>query len=281
MIELLLKWLSFLIEKCPFLISLICMTGIFLLLAKSIRKQTKLYYIVFAIPAVLCILQEILTLVKIDIVNFYSIPIMGEVMRQYIHMAGFGYPLLVIIMYVGALNPKNPNVKKILSIRKELSIISGFPVLTHSIIRLMYNIPSTIEFFVSRNTYLEKSRWPVNSTLGAELTNIGYLLGILMVILFLVLWVTSFNSIHKRLGAKKWKRIQNWSYILYAMLFLHSALLNTGWMMDMGISGGNKDFLLSSALGLASTCLVFISYLILRLRKWKQDAHIGVTNIQL
>jgi DMSO/TMAO reductase YedYZ heme-binding membrane subunit len=105
------------------------------------------------------------------------------------------------------------------------------------------------------------------------MSNAAYLLGILMVVLFLVLWITSFDSIHKRLGARKWKKIQNGSYVLYAMLFLHSILIHTGWMLSMG--GGRargKDVILSSVIGITSTCLVFGSYLILRLRKRKTDA---------
>lgn len=266
MIELILKWLTFSIEKCPFLISLLCLTGIFLLLAKSIKRHSKIYYIAFALPAVLCALQEIFSLLGIEQLNFYKLPVIGEIMMQYIHMAGFGYPLLVIIMYVGALNPKNQSVKKILSIRKELSIISGFPILVHAFIRITYNLPQSFSFFADIDGYIEHND-RVYSTLGQILSNSGYILGIFMTILFFVLWITSFKSIHRRLGQKKWKKIQNWSYLLYAMLFLHSVLLNTGWMIDMGFAGNNKESLLLYTIGLISTCLVFISYFVLRLRK--------------
>lgn len=46
--------------------------------------------------------------------------------------------------------------------------------------------------------------------------------------MFLVLWVTSFDRIRKRMGYKKWKSVQRWSYALYAMLFIHSAGIDTG-----------------------------------------------------
>jgi hypothetical protein len=43
-----------------------------------------------------------------------------------------------------------------------------------------------------------------------------------MAILFVILWATSFDVVHKWLGNVRWKKIQRWSYVLYAMLFLHA-----------------------------------------------------------
>lgn len=271
MVELLFKWLTFLADQCPLLVSSIVLTGLFLLLAKSIKKYPTRYYIAFAAPAILYFVQQILTFAGTEI-NFIRLPIIGELVREYIHVGGFAFPLLVIIMYVGALPAKNTYVKKIRMIRKELSIISGFPILVHSFVRIMHNLPDAFDFFGDTAGYMEKHE-RVKSVLGAGLSNAAYLLGILMVVLFLVLWITSFDSIHKRLGGKKWKKIQSWSYVLYAMLFVHSILIHTGWMLSMG--GGRargKDVILSSVIGITSTCLVFGSYLILRLRKRKTDA---------
>jgi DMSO/TMAO reductase YedYZ heme-binding membrane subunit len=261
MVESVFKWLTFLADRCPLLVSSIVLTGIFLLLAKSIKKHSARYYIAFAIPAILYFVQEVLLLTKTGS-GFRGVPVIGELIREYVHASGFGFPLLVIIMYVGALPPQNVNVKKILMIRKELSIISGFPILVHSFVRIMHNLPASFE----------KQTW-IKNGVGGGLSNASYLLGILMVVLFVVLWITSFDSIHKRLGAKKWKKIQNGSYVLYAMLFVHSILIHTGRMLSMG--GGRargKDVMLSSVIAIVSTSLIFGSYLILRLRKRKKDA---------
>jgi DMSO/TMAO reductase YedYZ heme-binding membrane subunit len=115
----------------------------------------------------------------------------------------------------------------------------------------------------------------VSSALGAGVTNSAYLLGVLMAVLFLILWVTSFDAIHKRLGAVRWKKIQRWSYVLYAMLFVHSLLLGIGGLLNGGGGHGRgrgEDMTLVMTVGIISTCLVFISYLILRLRKMRRDA---------
>jgi DMSO/TMAO reductase YedYZ heme-binding membrane subunit len=266
MVELLFKWLAFLADQCPLLVSSIVLAGIFILLAGSIKKHPARYYLAFALPAILYLVQLTLP------VSFREVPLLGEMIRVYVHAAGLGYPLIVIIIYAGALSPRHAGVRKLLLIRKELSIISGFPVLVHALARILHNLPGAFAFFGDTSGYME-AHPRVQSCLGAGLGNAAYLLGIAMTLLFLLLWITSFDAVHKRLGARKWKKVQNWSYALYAMLFVHSVLIHAGWMLSTG--GGQargKDVILSGTIGIASTCLVFGAYLLLRLRKRKADA---------
>ena len=77
----------------------------------------------------------------------------------------------------------------------------------------------------------------VVSELGAGFTNFSYVLGIVMLAIYLPLWVTSFDSVHKRMGTIKWKKLQKWSYVLYATLFIHAMGLQIGGMLNP--RGGN------------------------------------------
>jgi DMSO/TMAO reductase YedYZ heme-binding membrane subunit len=267
MIGLALKLLTFLYENCQLPTSVIILTGIFFLLAKSIKKRPGIYYFVFAIPAIIFIARQILSSCGINFLEFPRESIMSAVLREYVHVAGFAYPLLVIIMFVGALPPENRYVKRILMIRKELSIISGFPILIHSWVRIRHTFPDSISFFTDKNSYLEKNEW-VNSEIGAGFFNTGYILGIILFVLFIILWITSFDSLHRRLGAVRWKKIQRWSYALYALLFIHSILLNLGWMLN----SSDRDRTLGGIIAISFTCLVFGSYLVLRIRKARRDA---------
>ncbi len=251
-------------DYASLLTSLIILTVFFLLLSKSIKKHAYIYYIIFSIPFVLSVIQFILMVSEVTSFSFYKIPVIGDIMGANSRMAGFGFPLLLIIMYIGALNPKNPYVRKLLNIRKELSIISGFPVLAHSLIRVAYTFPNALQYFTNHSDYIAKNDW-VKSNIGVGLSNFGYVLGILMVTVFLVLWITSFDSIHKKMGGKKWKKVQKWSYVLYAMLFVHSVTLHVGWLLNSGFD--DSLYLTKESIAIASSVLVFLSYLILRLRK--------------
>ncbi|MDR2920526.1 MAG: ferric reductase-like transmembrane domain-containing protein [Tannerella sp.] len=183
-----------------------------------------------AIPFVLVALPFIARIFGIEMAGFVRIPFLGEIIRDYIHMGTFGHPLLIIIMYMGALDPKMPAVNRLMSIRKELSIICGFPVLTHSLIRVVNNFPNALKFFTNNEEYLANTK--VVSELGAGISSFSYVFGILMVILFIPLWVTSFGAVRRRMGQKKWKKLQRWSYVLYATLFIHAMCIQIGGMLN-------------------------------------------------
>lgn len=258
--------LKFFTDYAPLLTNLLILIGFFLLLSKSIKKHANIYYVIFGIPLALLIIDIILPLIGVTSFSVYKIPVLGDVVWPNTNMINLGYPILIIIMYIGALNPKNPYVRKLLVIRKEMSIISGFSVLAHSWVRVSYTFPSALGYFTDHSGYIEKNEW-VKSDLGVGLSNFGYVLGILMVVLFLVLWVTSFDSIHKKMGGRKWKAVQKWSYVLYAMLFIHSITLHAGWLINSNLD--DKVYLIKEGIAISSTTLIFLSYLILRVRKAK------------
>jgi DMSO/TMAO reductase YedYZ heme-binding membrane subunit len=226
MIKLLIDFIQFLYSLAPLHTALGILALLAVLLSKSIKRHAMVYYIVFAIPFALVTIPFIGRLLGTDMFNFNRIPFLGGILRDYIHAGTLGFPLLIIIMYTGALNPKNPQVKKLLSIRKELSILSGFPILTHSLIRVTNNFPDAFRFFTGSREYMENTG--ANSVLGAGITNFSFVLGILMLALFLPLWITSFDAVRKRMGGVLWKKWQRWSYVLYAMLFIHALSIQIG-----------------------------------------------------
>jgi DMSO/TMAO reductase YedYZ heme-binding membrane subunit len=227
MIKLLIDFVQFLYTLAPLFTALGVLTLLSILLSKSIKKYATIYYIVFAVPFLLVAIPFVGRLVGIETFSIGGIPFLGSITRDYIHAGTLGFPLLVIIMYMGALSPKNPYVKKLLSIRKELSILSGFPILTHSLIRVTNNFPRAFNFFFDS----EASARATNA-LGAGISNFSFVLGIVMLALFIPLWVTSFESVHKRMGGIRWKKLQRWSYVLYAMLFIHAMGIQVGGMLN-------------------------------------------------
>jgi DMSO/TMAO reductase YedYZ heme-binding membrane subunit len=228
MIKLLFDFIQFLYTLAPLLTSLAVLTLAALLLSKSIKRHATVYYTVFAIPFVMVALPFAARLAGVEMFSFSRIPFLGSILRDYIHAGTLGFPLLIIIMYMGALSPKNPQVKKLLGIRKELSILSGFPILTHSLVRVTNNFPRALDFFIGNEAGGEAA-----GTLGAGISNSSLVLGIVMLALFIPLWVTSFDSVHKRMGNARWKKLQKWSYVLYATLFIHAIGIQAGTMLNL------------------------------------------------
>jgi hypothetical protein len=72
----------------------------------------------------------------------------------------------------------------------------------------------------------------VTNALGAGISNFSFVLGVVMLALFIPLWITSFNSVHKRMGSVRWKKLQKWSYVLYATLFIHAVGIQAGSMLN-------------------------------------------------
>jgi DMSO/TMAO reductase YedYZ heme-binding membrane subunit len=227
MVKLLIDFIQFIYTLAPLLVALGVLTLLAVLLSKSIKRHAMVYYIVFAIPFAMVAIPFIGRLVGIEMFSFSRIPFLGGIIRDYIHAGTLGFPLLIIIMYMGALNPRNSTVQKLMSIRKELSILSGFPILTHSLIRVPGGFPRALNWFFD-----SEAGGNVASTLGAGISNFSLVLGIVLLALFLPLWITSFDSVHKRMGGVKWKKLQRWSYVLYALLFIHAMGIQIGGMLN-------------------------------------------------
>ncbi|MFI3316062.1 MAG: hypothetical protein SNF93_00610 [Rikenellaceae bacterium] len=200
-------------------------------LAKSIKKNYKVYYWIFGVISFCFIIPSVCRLLGVTLpFSFGNIPIVGLSASELSSAANFIHPVIVIIMYMGALSAKNKYVGRLMSIRKELSIIVGFPVLAHAVKRVFGSFVGGWQFFFDNETYMQSPR--VSSALGSGITSFAFVLGLVMTILFLVLWVTSFDSVHKKLGTKRWKSVQKWSYGLYAMLFIHAMCLQVGGLIS-------------------------------------------------
>lgn len=231
MINAALDIIEFLKSNFGFLFSLAVYTILAIALAKSIKKNYKVYYWIFGVISFCFIIPAVCRLIDVTSpFNFGSLPIIGLSSSELSSAVNFIHPVLVIIMYMGALSPKTKYVGRLMSIRKELSIIVGFPVLAHAVKRVFGTFPGGWQFFFNNEEYMANPR--VSSALGSGITSFGFVLGLVMTILFLILWVTSFDSVHRKMGGKSWKKVQKWSYGLYAMLFIHSLCLQVGGMVS-------------------------------------------------
>lgn len=217
-VEFLELWLS----TSSFSISLLFLIIVINYSALSIKRYAKVYYWVFGTFAVMNLLPVILGACGVGVqFDFDNIPILSRVLVEQSVAPYFVHPLLVIIMYMGALNSRNSYVQRFISIRKELSIIVGFAVIAHSFVRIITVLPKAILYFSDHELYMSTLKYHVSS-LAAGVSSTVYILGVVMTIIFIPLWITSFDSVRRTMSYKRWKSIQRWSYLLYATLFIHA-----------------------------------------------------------
>ena len=218
-------------QLSTFLASLLILLPLTIICAKSIKKHSIRYYWAFAILSFAFAIPIIVrALFGVDMPSLRMVPILGQTITELSSAAYFIHPMFVIIMYMGALSTKTKYVGQLMSIRKELSIIAGFPVVAHLAKRLLFTFPHTCKFFAN---YEESMASPkVVSELGALVTQSALFIGIVITILFFILWITSFDYVRKGMSGKKWKSIQRWSYLFYFTLFLQSVGLLAGGLID-------------------------------------------------
>jgi DMSO/TMAO reductase YedYZ heme-binding membrane subunit/uncharacterized protein with FMN-binding domain len=113
-------------------------------------------------------------------------------------------------MVTGALPNGSKAIKRLMPIRGQLSIIA-------CILTLGHNIAYGKTYFVL--LFTNASNMPLYQVLAACCS-------IVMLIIMLPLFVTSFTSVRRKMNAKKWKQLQRFAYLFYGLLYCHVMLLN-------------------------------------------------------
>jgi len=282
MIKTTLDFLQFMFTNVPLLTSLTIFTLLSILLAKSIKEHARVYYLILVIPFLLMGVSIIARWFGAE--TFLSVPILGQFLRDFTPMSALGQQLFIIVMYMGALGGRNPYVKRLMSIRKKLAIIAGFAVLTHVLNRAAVSFIPALRYFTDNEAFMANNPHVV-SELGAFISSFSLVLGVVMFVVFLPLWISSFNSVRLRMNAVKWKKLHRLAYVLYATLFIHAAGITTGRILNPPVqaqrpaievsvqttSKGFADFEMSPKnrqyVHLTTLVLIYGSYVFLRVRK--------------
>lgn len=153
--------------------------------------------------------------------------------------------LFIIVMYLGAVPKKHWLFKNFRGIRGQLSIIATILTLVHNVTMLFYVKP----IMMAGGTMAVMFRFVAITTL-------------LMLLLLLPLFITSFICVHKKMKEKTWKKVQRLAYPYYALIYIHVLLGNVPGMLGGDVMD-TIDVLVYS--------VVFITYFVLRIKKAIQD----------
>lgn len=175
------------------IISLIIVALFIYFLKDSLKKYANIFYIGVAVISIAVFLLEFLSMplfVKNNILGIFA-------------KGSLGTAMFVAVMYAGALPKGSKLIAPLMKIRGELSITAAILVLCHN--------------FTYGMTYF-RMLFTKTSLLSAT--------QLAAAVISLVLTVTSFPSVRKKMQAKKWKQLQRTAYVFYGLMYVHIMLIN-------------------------------------------------------
>lgn len=205
-----------------------------------IKKYSREIYAIAGVISMISIYHAILRL------NGYNVQYVDglEPFMRSISSGALGGAFFILVMYMGTFSMKYKVFKQLRKNRAELSIIGGLMILPHNTFYLFQALLFTLP--------------NVNKMNGIALwTNLMmFAAGVFAIAVMLPLLVTSFNFVHKKMQASKWKNLQEFAYIFYAMVYVQVMMVYIGRPSSNTVT-----------LNIVFYSVIFISYTILRVRK--------------
>lgn len=182
------------------IISLIIVALFIYFLKDSLKKYANIFYIGAAVISIAVFLLEFLPMplfVKNNILGIFA-------------KGSIGTAMFVVVMYTGALPKGNKLIAPLMKIRGELSITAAILVLCHN--------------FTYGMTYFRMLFTKTSLLSATQLA--AAVISLVLIIIMIVLTVTSFPSVRKKMQAKKWKQLQRTAYVFYGLMYVHIMLIN-------------------------------------------------------
>lgn len=181
-------------------ISLIIVSLFIYFLKDSLKKHAGIYYIGAAVISIAVFLIGFLPMPLFEKNNILGIFAKGSL----------GTAMFVVVMYTGALPKGNKLIAPLMKIRGELSITAAILVLCHN--------------FTYGMTYFRMLFTKTSLLSATQLA--AAVISLVLIAIMLVLTVTSFPSVRKKMQAKKWKQLQRTAYVFYGLMYVHIMLIN-------------------------------------------------------
>lgn len=151
----------------------------------------------------------------------------------------FGFALLVVVMFVGVWGQVSTLRRWLGPIRRQLSIMGCLLMVPH------------VAFYAP--AYLKSM-----ALFDAGRVSLSLAVALVVTVLGVVLFVTSFLAVKRRMPGAAWRRIQALSYVFFGLAFVHSIL----FLAPSAFAGRMESVVNVGAYGVIA-CL----YLVLRLRR--------------
>ena len=216
------------------ILTLICSLAFFHFFGKALKKK----------PAVLYGICILLSLVSIFYPREGGIPFLDFFFKKIMQRGVLAGSLFIWVMLA-------PVLPKSFSGRKTIYLLRGEMAICASLITLAHNLAFGGKYFGA--LFLGQGHISLMELHAA-------IVSCLMILLLIPLTITSFQTVRRKMQAKSWKKLQNWSYLFYLLLYLHIFFIYQGALIR-----GKGDYFFTLML----YSFIFGFYGFLRIRQYR------------
>ena len=184
------------------ILTLICSLAFFHFFGKALKKK----------PAVLYGICILLSLVSIFYPREGGLPFLDFFFKKIMQRGVLAGSLFIWVMLA-------PVLPKSFSGRKTIYLLRGEMAICASLITLAHNLAFGGKYFGA--LFLGQGHISLMELHAA-------IVSCLMILLLIPLTITSFQTVRRKMQAKTWKKLQNWSYLFYLLLYLHIFFIYQG-----------------------------------------------------
>ena len=218
------------------ILTLICSLAFFHFFGKAVKKK----------PAVLYGICILLSLVSIFYPREGGLPFLDFFFKKIMQRGILAGSLFILVMLA-------PVLPKSFSGRKTIYLLRGEMAICASLITLAHNLAFGGKYFGA--LFLGQGHISLMELHAA-------IVSCLMILLLIPLTITSFQTVRRKMQAKTWKKLQNWSYLFYLLLYLHIFFIYQGALIR-----GKGDYFFT----LMIYSFIFGFYGFLRIRQYRMQ----------
>ena len=218
------------------ILALICSLAFFHFFGKALKKK----------PAVLYGICILLSLVSIFYPREGGLPFLDFFFKKIMQRGILAGSLFIWVMIA-------PVLPKSFSGRKTIYLLRGEMAICASLITLAHNLAFGGKYFGA--LFFGQGHISLMELHAA-------IVSCLMILLLIPLTITSFQTVRRKMQAKSWKKLQNWSYLFYLLLYLHIFFIYQGALIR-----GKGDYFFTLML---YSC-IFGFYGFLRIRQYRMQ----------
>ena len=187
------------------ILTLLCSLAFFHFFGKAVKKK----------PAVLYGICILLSLVSIFYPREGGLPFLDFFFKKIMQRGVLAGSLFIWVMLA-------PVLPKSFSGRKIIYLLRGEMAICASLITLAHNLAFGGKYFGA--LFLGQGHISLMELHAA-------IVSCLMILLLIPLTITSFQTVRRKMQAKTWKKVQNWSYLFYLLLYLHIFFIYQGALL--------------------------------------------------
>ena len=184
------------------ILTLLCSLAFFHFFGKAVKKK----------PAVLYGICILLSLLSIFYPREGGLPFLDFFFKKIMQRGILAGSLFIWVMIA-------PVLPKRFSGRKTIYLLRGEMAICASLITLAHNLAFGGKYFGA--VFFGQGHISLMELHAA-------IVSCLMILLLIPLTITSFQTVRRKMQAKTWKKLQNWSYLFYLLLYLHIFFIYQG-----------------------------------------------------